>query len=226
MPENSKIKNSLERYLMKCHGVALEMRRHIPRMKYSRALLEMVERVDEAISGRVDVTATLGELAWVVATYEPRGIKIQKEAVHGAKSEPPWNIRLEQKVNNARRTISIMHNYLNTIQPSKKLLKAVREVASEFSLKPRETILRKNITEICDNLQQKIKAIDNRMRRCHEKVMRYKNNYKYHKNQNEFFQVKRMLNGPIRNLRRCMSVGASSGHRRATMTLRLIGSKR
>lgn len=101
---------------------------------------------------------------------------------------PPWKKRLEQKISNMRRKIGVIYIYLGTTTPSKRVLRSVRKVASEFKIKRRDPNFKDQISFKCDVLKQKIKALGSRMRRYNERVKRYKNNQLYAKDQKRFFR--------------------------------------
>ncbi|KAL3265480.1 hypothetical protein HHI36_009684, partial [Cryptolaemus montrouzieri] len=73
-----------------------------------------------------------------------------KKAVFKPDAEPLWEICLKgkRKIVNIRKKIEILHTYLNSTEHTKKLLKSIRKVASEFSLKPKEPTLKQQLASV------------------------------------------------------------------------------
>lgn len=82
----------------------------------------------------------------------------------------------------------MLYTYLNTQNPSKKTLKAVRRIAAELRIKRRDPGFKDKNNFFCDTLKQKIEALGIRMRRYNERVKRYKNNRQFFQDRGRFFR--------------------------------------
>lgn len=144
----------------------------------------------------LDVNITLRGIvdcvyAGAVTVAEELGMKIGEiYSELRQESTPPWKLRLEKKVKNIRKKIGILHTYLNTESHTKKILKGIRQIASESRIRTSRSNeqLKEKLMVVCDRLKQKVKALGNRIKRYNERVKRYKNNHLYYKNQSKFFR--------------------------------------
>ncbi|KAL3265755.1 hypothetical protein HHI36_009956 [Cryptolaemus montrouzieri] len=108
--------------------------------------------MDEILSRRLEQISTLAEAsdlvyAAAVSVCEMNDVQLSKSNSK-PQSEPPWKTRLKGKVIKISKKIGILHTYLNTAEPSRKLLKWVREVASEFAVKVEDPTFKQKITTI------------------------------------------------------------------------------
>lgn len=179
--------------LMKYAGIDAEKRPRIPKIQFSRELLELVRSVDSVLPQHLENITSFEQLVDVVyagaaTVCESLGLEIGQQHNPGNTSTPPWKIRLEKKIVSLRKKIGVLHTYLNTPGPSSKVIKMVRKIASYFHVKCKSPTFRDEITVICDNLKQKVKALGNRYRRYNERAKRYHNNRLFHSNQKKFFR--------------------------------------
>ncbi|KAL3281846.1 hypothetical protein HHI36_005049 [Cryptolaemus montrouzieri] len=144
-------------------------------------MAEMMKKIGSQVNEHISAAVTLCEI---------QGTMLIPEYVN-AKSHnaPPWQVRLEGKIVNQRKKIGHLHTYLNFADPSRKLLRYVRLIASEFRMRTKDPNFNNRIAVICDTMKHKIKALVNRSRRYKERVKRYKNNSLFYKNTKLFYRT-------------------------------------
>ncbi|XP_044745135.1 uncharacterized protein LOC123306999 [Coccinella septempunctata] len=183
--------------LLKYSGLSPYNRPKIPRLKHSIEMVNCVERVNAMVERYVEAANTLREMvdcvyAGAVTVCEELRVRIgEVRPMHGTGTTPPWQVRLERKIKFVRKRIGILNTYLNTETHTKKLMKGIRQIASESRIRthgPKQQF-NSQLELVCDKLKQKIKVLGNRMKRYNERVKRFKNNQLYYKNPKEFFRT-------------------------------------
>lgn len=187
------IEKSFMANVMRFSGITPEKRPKIPRMQHSRDVLESVNHLNAVLPKHLENIDNLRQMVDVVyagaATIcEIHGRGVEQLTTSRPPFEPPWKMRLEKSIVMMRKKIGSLHTYLNTPNPSSKLTKTVRKLASEFRVRRRDPLFREKISVVCDTLKQKIKALGNRIRRYNERVKRHKNNKTFFQNQKQFFR--------------------------------------
>lgn len=194
--QNDEVERAFLRNLMSYSGMTPECRPRIPKLDYSRAVLERLQSLNTTLPKHLNNVKTLEQVVSVVyagaATIcEMNGQKLQQRNAHHHTMEssiPPWKARLQREITRLRKKIGIVHTYLSNPAPSTRVVKAVRKVASEFRIKRRDPMFGEKISLRCDTMKQKIKVLGLRIRRYNEKVKRHNNNRLFFKNQKQFFR--------------------------------------
>lgn len=191
--QSERIKQQFLENLMKFSGITPEDRPKIPRMQHSRELREMIGSLNSIIPAQLGEVETFIELvdvvyAGAVTICEAQGKTVGDLETRRLVTQPPWKKRLEDKIIKLRKKIGIFHTYLSTPDPSTRVIKTVRKLASEFKIKRRDPHYRDKIVYWNDNLKQKIKALGNRIRRYNDRVKRHRDNKMFFQNQKKFFR--------------------------------------
>ncbi|XP_044760879.1 uncharacterized protein LOC123318334 [Coccinella septempunctata] len=162
-------------------------------MKHSKEFLATVRHLNSILPKHLQNVDTLEPIvdivyAGAVTACEIHGREVGQNSTPRPDSAPPWKLRLERKINVMRKKIGNLHTYINTDNPSMKVTKAVRRIASEFRVGRRDPSFVDKILLISDTLKQKIRALGNRIRRYNDRAKRYKNNRLFFSNQKQFFR--------------------------------------
>ncbi|KAL3283329.1 hypothetical protein HHI36_006477, partial [Cryptolaemus montrouzieri] len=100
--------------------------------------------MDAVLAKKLEHTTSLAVAAdlvyaGAVAVCAVSGVQIKtQKSPTGLKNEPVWSTRLKGKIVNIWKKVGVLHTYFNTAEPSQRLLKSVREIASQFSLRPKD----------------------------------------------------------------------------------------
>ncbi|XP_044755067.1 uncharacterized protein LOC123314020 [Coccinella septempunctata] len=192
----SRLEREYYRNLQCYSGLSSSKRPKIPRMKQSREMLDCVQRVNRTMERYTGASATLREMvdcvyAGAVTVCGELKINIgEGHTTYSQEQTPPWKLRLEKKIKVMRKKIGTLHTYLNTNTPTNKILRKIRQIASESRIRTNSSIqlLKEKLIVVSDQLKQKIKALGNRIKRYNERVKRYRNNHLYYKNPKEFYR--------------------------------------
>ncbi|XP_044748928.1 uncharacterized protein LOC123309723 [Coccinella septempunctata] len=196
--ENTPKAGRLERALIKNYllyaGLPPESRPRIPRLKGSKVMLQKVKDLNDIMQTNLLTTWKLENVvdyvyAGAITICSELGIEIKNTQPKKKEAPPPWKHRLEKKINDMRKNIGIIHTYLNSEAPSKRVEKLTRRIASAFKIKARNNRFRESVTEIYDRLKQKIKVLGSRLQRYNERIKRYQNNQLYYRNKQQFFRL-------------------------------------
>ncbi|XP_044745138.1 uncharacterized protein LOC123307002 [Coccinella septempunctata] len=179
---------------LKWEGTAFGVRPRISRLKNNPETRNLVQLLDAALKDTIQASTSLEELCHVVYSAAITANTIQQTASkigqrgNNLQGKPPWEKRLEGKIERIRKEIGILHAFLSSQRPSKKLEKKVREYSGRAGLKRKETDYRMKLKTHLEMLKQKIAALGNRIRRYHKRTLRFRQNNLFSNNQKEFYR--------------------------------------
>ncbi|KAL3283012.1 hypothetical protein HHI36_006169, partial [Cryptolaemus montrouzieri] len=116
----------------------------IPRISQSQDMAEMMKKIDFLVNELISDVSNLDDLvdlvySAAVTLCEIQGTMPIPEYVYAKSNKaPPWQVRLEGKIVNLRKKIGHLHTYLNCADLSRKLLRYVRLIASEFRIRAKD----------------------------------------------------------------------------------------
>lgn len=125
---------------------------------YSRQALESVRTVNAFLEKQLPGVGTLEKVidlvyAGAVTVCEMLGLEILDQPTMSRPTvTPPWKKRLEQKISDMRKKISVIYTYLGTTSTSKRVLRSVRKLVSKFKMKRRDPNFKDKISFKCENL--------------------------------------------------------------------------
>lgn len=164
----------------------------IPRLKMNAECKTTITSINTALEKYFNEADSLENLCHKVYCAATLTCKILKQDKYnspgGEPQSPPWKKRLETKISNYRKEIGIIHSYLSTQQPSRKLVKKIKTCARKLKVKPGTLLLEQTLIQRAETLKQKIAALGKRLKRYHKRTLRCKQNTLFNNNQRLFFR--------------------------------------
>lgn len=192
---NSEIRLMYQETNLRYDGMSMEGRPQITRVKINAEAKRVVRKVNEALSIILDSAETLEDLGHRIycAARVVTDIQNQKKSTttlnrQDREQEAPWETRLNKKIVYLRKEIGVLHAFLNSDTPSRKVVKKTKKYAKRVKIKLTDPQQRQKITVHTEMLKQKIAALGNRIRRYHQRTLRYKQNNLFANNQRLFFR--------------------------------------
>lgn len=167
----------------------------LPRIKTDFKARETIRRINKLLEQELNEKDTYEDTikkVYIAAltTYQILGLKTpNKEFKHNKQSKvPPWEKRLCQKVEEARKEIGIMQNFLNFNKDAEppKLKKKVTKIARMTTMSNNQ--YRANLTTKLEELKQKLAVWKNRLKRYKKRANRFKANQLFNQNQKQFYR--------------------------------------
>ncbi|XP_044760847.1 uncharacterized protein LOC123318293 [Coccinella septempunctata] len=180
---------------LRYEGMSMEGRPQITRLKINAEAKRVVRKVNEALSSSLDSAGTLEDLchkiycaARVVTDIQNQNQTATAPNRPDREQRVPWETRLNRKIDHLRKEIGVLHTFLNSETPSRKVVKKTRKYARRVKIKLTDPQHRQKITVYTEMLKQKVAALGNRIRRYHQRTLRYKQNNLFANNQRLFFR--------------------------------------
>lgn len=180
-----------QEFVLRYCGVEFQLRPKLPKIKYNIETKHTVGAINRILNQYLPESESLQHTchlvycaAATVCTYT--GLKIGDRNHSADKQEiPPWRRRLEEKIKKLRKTIGLLHTYLNTERPSIRTRRAVNSIISAGKLRDRS---KTGLRVFMDGLKQKIAALGCRLRRYNESEKRRTQNRLFSNNQKIFYR--------------------------------------
>lgn len=173
-------------------GIPMGTRPKIPRLKMNAECKTTITSINTALEkyfNEADSLENLCHKVYCAATLTCKILKQDKYNSPGGEPQSlPWEKRLETKISNYRKEIGIIHSYLSTQQPSRKLVKKIKTCARKLKVKPGTLLLEQTLIQRAETLKQKIAALGKRLKRYHKRTLRCKQNTLFNNNQRLFFR--------------------------------------
>lgn len=179
----------------KYRGIPHELRPRLPKLKITseikHAIGQMNRYVQKTIHESRDLSDTCHRVYCAAAAISSVYVKNWPNTepnVGPGSDKPPWEKRLEKKINNSRAIIGVLYNYLKSANPSKRITNKVNDYAWRLKLRPQDPAFHQKLTVHLDTLKQKISALGNRLRRYRIRSRRYRENSLFARDQKKFYR--------------------------------------
>lgn len=170
-------------------GVEITSKPKISKLNTNKETSAMMKTIDETLDETFNNSTSLEELCHKVYCAAIMANTIQHTKTtnpnHQQQKRPPWEERIERKIAKHRQVIGVIHSYLNTDKPSKKLAKKAQSYARRKKLKKDD---KEHLRMHMETMKQKIAALGSRMRRYHKRTRKHRENNLFSNNQKEFFK--------------------------------------
>ncbi|XP_008475797.1 uncharacterized protein LOC103512788, partial [Diaphorina citri] len=169
----------------------------IPKIPYNNFSLLSVAQVNEVLESRfkssVNISQTHNFIYCAAMTVcFLLHIKInQNESTNHAKinKEPPWKMRLENKIKYLRSKIGILtHYFKNNCQVPHKIKTKIKQIAYEYNIKFWTPDYNEKMKIQLEMLKQKAAALGYRIRKYNKRKKRYEQNKSFRINQKKFYE--------------------------------------
>jgi hypothetical protein len=177
-PKQLELKDKLMKQLL------VDDRQRLPALKdaSSKNLTQAVRDINVVLN--TIHTASIGETnhliysAAVVVTEE-LGHKVNKPAKTAKKEPPKWKVRLEQRISNWRTDISCLEHFKAG---------TLRNIKTKTVLTQRYHLEAKTITEVAEELKQRVLATAKKIERYESRIQQFRQNRQFKTNQRRFYQ--------------------------------------
>ncbi|XP_044764461.1 uncharacterized protein LOC123321024 [Coccinella septempunctata] len=189
------IRTIYEQVNLKWEGVRMDARPKITKVPQNKNTKEIIQAINNTLKPAFNNTKNLEELCHTIyCAATVANIILETKAENRTREElkelrPPWEQRIERKITNLRKEIGILHTYVHTTAPSKKVEKKIEKYIFMLKIKSKtKTEQREQLKIYTETLKHKIAALGNRLRRYHKRTQRYKDNNLFSNNQRQFFR--------------------------------------
>ncbi|XP_045474950.1 uncharacterized protein LOC123680878 [Harmonia axyridis] len=178
----------------KWEGMMMENRPRIPKLRQSKDTRTIMVAINNALKEILNNSENFEELchrvycAAMMANNLQSSDSVSKSQKKPQQHKPPWEERLEQKINILRKEIGAFHAYLREKEASKKVKKKVQNYTKKLNMYESDPQYKDKVTTHLETLKQKISTLGSRLRRYHKRTQRYRQNNQFTSNQKSFFR--------------------------------------
>ncbi|KAF4527480.1 hypothetical protein B566_EDAN014118 [Ephemera danica] len=203
--ELEKLRDSYELNKTMYQGTPLEFRPRIPKFRCTPQLFKLAAMVDELILNDIDGATSLDELAGLVhcaamsvgenflnnsRKLDPRTSDKSRRKAPQQKHLPTWIMKIEKKINDARRDIGQLVNFFQGPHTcSNKVRRCIRRIARRMNLRSDDKEYEKKLREKEECLKQRIAALGARIRRYNEAAKRRQQDSLFASDQKFFYRT-------------------------------------
>lgn len=189
------IRTIYEQVNLKWEGIRMEARPKITKITQNKNTKEIIQAINTTLKPAFNNAKNFEELCHTIyCAATVTNIILESKTEHRTQEEhkeprPPWEQRIERKITNLRKEIGILHAYVNTTNPSKKVEKKTEKYIFRLKIKSKtKSEQREQLKVHTETLKHKIAALGNRLRRYHKRTQRFKDNNLFSNNQRQFFR--------------------------------------
>ncbi|CAG9760133.1 unnamed protein product [Ceutorhynchus assimilis] len=190
----TEIQDLLKEIDLKFRGIPIQDRPALPKLTLNQEILTMVTKVNKALDEAI-LSETLLDICHAVycaahavcSTYSAKLRNKKPQNKVTTENIPPWQRRIENKINTIRGQVGILHTYLNS-ESSRRVQKQAKNYARRAKINPRSPSFQQDLRKHLDDLKQKIKALGNRIRRYRLRCRRYQENKLFSRDQKAFYR--------------------------------------
>ncbi|XP_044760256.1 uncharacterized protein LOC123317689 [Coccinella septempunctata] len=179
---------------LRWEGIQMADRQRIPKMRRSKHSKTTMATVNSALGEILTSSKNLEELChkvYCAAMVTNRILQTptvtKAQGAHPQK-KPPWEERLEKKINILRKEIGVLHSFLTETKVSKKVNRKVQCYSRKLKLSRKDAQYKQQLAIHMETLKQKLATLGSRLRRYHKRTKRYRQNNQFNTNQKGFFR--------------------------------------
>lgn len=212
--ETDNTRHCFERNLIFYQGMDPLSRPKLPHLRTNKNTTNILAQINRIMGDKLDTIGNLQDYnnfiysgaRTVIELHDQRMIR-KDSGVYTRK--PVWEIRIERKINDLRKSIGQLFQYVNTEEPTNKLTKGTFQITERY--KDQES---RSPVQILDKLKQKLSVYANRLRRYKESYVRKKQNHLFHTSQKQFYRItheQKMKRTNCHNQKRLEHIGLTYG---------------
>ncbi|XP_044760212.1 uncharacterized protein LOC123317671 [Coccinella septempunctata] len=179
---------------LKWKGVPMHIRPKIKKMHHNTNTKETMRVINAALVETIASSSNFEDLchlvycAAIVANFIHQIKMTDNTQENGTPQRPPWEERINKKINIFRKEIGILHAYLNSENPSEHVKKKAQIYSQKMKLKRSDAQYHLRLHTRMETLKQKIAALGNRLMIYSKRTRRYRENNLFANNQKEFYR--------------------------------------
>ncbi|XP_045471751.1 uncharacterized protein LOC123678658 [Harmonia axyridis] len=183
-----------QEYRLKWEGITMKARPKITKLQQITNTKVTMRAINAALEETITTSESFEHLchlvycAAMVANTIHQTKSKNNDSTNRTPQRPPWEDRINTKINTLRKEIGILHSYLNNINPSNRVQKKVHSYAKKMKLKQKDPQFHLKLKTRAEILKQKIAALGNRLKRYNKRTQRYRQNNLFTGNQKEFYR--------------------------------------